>query len=448
MKRVKTIPNAFFLYFIFGIILIPVFLTGSRSQKIELLLRQNRFQEVEAYCAQLKGKQRTECYRLLGDAYFNAGKFSEAGECYGKCGYTQGYNRIGEAFLQSEKPVKAVEYFEKGEPSSVRASAYEQSADEFSRKNRENTAKKYYSKAIKDYETLLKCLDYEWKNEYFDSLKRCFVKWDQLDKSAKEQEEKALLDTILDGGRRYCDKMKSWAFHFFCLEDMSEYRDYSKKSSKNFKIDRYGLPESNKKLVAKKNYIYEYQLIREGKKVQETRTLLEQNGIKKNEPNAQLYTHGYKYEKLIFGPLALLSKYWQKYFYYKVLRKDTLWGEKVVVIEAIPLQFNPKNRLFGSLWISENDFSVLKIEWQPKSMGATAQIRENAQLLKAEPSISFYAEFKYKKKGIRFPSRYYLEEAYIDKKGKKNVRLRQDIHLRDYRFFVVGTEITETQPMK
>ena len=445
MSILKTLSKQWWgsVFIFFLLLSLPLYSTP--PQKLAELIRQKKFAEAETYCPGRKGKRQIECYRVLGDAYLENKNFLKAGECYTKCGYIEGFNRIGEAYLSLEKRVKAVEYFEKGTPSPLRASAYEQLADDFNQKNRETSAKKYYGKALVEYEFLLKTFGYEWKNDYFEPLKRCYIKREQLEKTAGEKEEKALLDNLLKGCGDYCSKMKSWSFHFFCKEKMSETRDYSIDMDKGFKIGRFGLPESDNAPIVKNTYLFEYQLLQEKNKVRESRTLLEHNGKKKNEADAKLQTRGYTYEKLIFGPLALLSRYWQRYFYYKILRKDVLWKEKAVVIEAIPLQYSPNNRLFGTIWISEEDFSVLKIEWQPKALGAVP-IEETARLLKAEPSITFYAEFKFKKRGIRFPSRYYLEEAYIDKNGKKILRLKQDVRLDDYMFFVVGTEITETKP--
>jgi hypothetical protein len=172
--------------------------------------------------------------------------------------------------------------------------------------------------------------------------------------------------------------------------------------------------------------------------------LLKRNGIKKNVKNADLELRAYRYTKLIFGPIALLSQFWQSYHHYKILREEDLNGEKAVVIESIPIKFSKENPLFGKIWVKADDFSILKIEWTPKSMGFSQQIREISRKYQAEPDITFFEEFNIEKNGIRFPSRYYIEEAYMTEKGKRFVRVKQNVILKDYMFFTVGTEVVET----
>jgi hypothetical protein len=156
----------------------------------------------------------------------------------------------------------------------------------------------------------------------------------------------------------------------------------------------------------------------------------------------------HRFEKLIFGPFALLSEFWQNHFFYKILGEEKLWGEEAAVIEAIPLHVYKKNHLFGKIWISKKNFTVLKIQWEPKSISFSRQIEKKARLLGGKPEITFYAEFKTRQRGIRFPSRYFIEEAYVDKKGNKYIRLRQDIKMKDYIYYVVASEVIQAAPGK
>jgi hypothetical protein len=43
--------------------------------------------------------------------------------------------------------------------------------------------------------------------------------------------------------------------------------------------------------------------------------------------------------------------------------------------------------------------------------------------------------------GIRFPSRFSIEEAYLDSGGKKFVRSETTVVYRDFKFFTVEVEV-------
>jgi hypothetical protein len=45
------------------------------------------------------------------------------------------------------------------------------------------------------------------------------------------------------------------------------------------------------------------------------------------------------------------------------------------------------------------------------------------------------------RRGFYFPSRYLIEEAYIDKKGKKIISSLTEVIYKDYKFFTVETDV-------
>ena len=68
-------------------------------------------------------------------------------------------------------------------------------------------------------------------------------------------------------------------------------------------------------------------------------------------------------------------------------------------------------------------------------------IQDIAEKYKATPQITQIMEFGLKKNGIRFPTRYVIEEAYIKKNNKKIVHSETIVLYKDYKFFTVETEI-------
>jgi len=46
------------------------------------------------------------------------------------------------------------------------------------------------------------------------------------------------------------------------------------------------------------------------------------------------------------------------------------------------------------------------------------EIRKTAKKYKAEPRITFFTEFNIEKQGIQFPSKVFIRETYLSKKGR------------------------------
>jgi tetratricopeptide (TPR) repeat protein len=461
MKNRKPEQHCLSLFLIMGLLFLLLVLplssqdrgkkTADRIKgKIETFIGQKQFSDAESYCQGLRSKKKKICYLCLANASLELGRYEKVLEyCETLLSGKKEEDRhiyllMGRAYLGLGKHKSAVDYFKEGEPSAYRAQAYGKLADEYFNNSDLDSAKKFYTEAVNEYEFVLKHFYYKWKNEFSRDLKRCVQQLDQFEKSDIEKANQALSEKILAGTARYCERMKSSAFYFFCSEEIAETMDLSGPYGQ---IQEWRPLETSRVSHAVKNvYLYEYQLIQEGEKIQETRTLLEQNGNKKNEPNAKLKFSGCRFEKLIFGPNAILSEFAQRQYYYKILKEDKLWGEQVFIIEAIPLSYSRTRQLFGKIWISKKDFSVMKIEWIPKSIGYSHFFEKRALNLKSTPEITFFEEFKTERSGIRFPSRYFLEEAYVDKDKRKFVRQKLDAHFKDYKFFVVASEVIEAKP--
>ncbi|MFC2140924.1 tetratricopeptide repeat protein [Acidobacteriota bacterium] len=423
-----------------------------QNEKLDRFLIKGLYDEAEEYCAGQNEKIRKQCQRRLGDIYFEEGNFAKAVLYYEMTAYKKGFDKIGLVYLEEGDYVEAVKYFARGTHSADRARAYAGLADYYrTEESNPELAKKYYTKAIDEYEYLIKDYYYVWNQTDSDQRRRCIRERKLLPKSHEESARQKRLRRILEKASAYCERLYNNFFHFFCREVITEYN----RQSPYITLDPYrhsnvGLTTTTThKYINTHKYIYEYQLIRENKEAVEWRTLLEVDGIRRNIKNAQLITR-HQYEKLIFGPIAFLSKFWQDYYDYKILREDSLMGERVVVIEAIPKAAKQVNQLVGNIWIKEDEnsgFDILKLEWNPKAMLENFEdILRREQGLNAKLSYTFFAEFNIKREGFRLPSRYFIEEAYIrEEDKKKNVHARTEVIFKDHRYFKVSTEVIKSE---
>ncbi|HZX11661.1 MAG TPA: hypothetical protein VFG01_12015 [Acidobacteriota bacterium] len=262
--------------------------------------------------------------------------------------------------------------------------------------------------------------------------------------SSQEQEDRIKLIRILNKAEEYCNKLGNAAFDFVCKEKITEKIDVTPEwtpSDRILKIVK-DLPGSwgPSKKIKKNTFVYDYQLIKKGRDVVEKRILLKENGKKRHEINAQLKTQMFHFAKPLFGPTGLLSSYWQDRLDYRILHKEELKGEETFLIEAVPKPSLNQKHLYGKIWIKESDFSIVKIEWIPESMKNYEEIEKTAKKYKAKPRITCVTEFNIEKQGIRFPSKVFIQEAYLSKKGRY-IKSETTIEYTDYKFFTVETEI-------
>lgn len=244
----------------------------------------------------------------------------------------------------------------------------------------------------------------------------------------------------------YCLKLEKAALDFTCIEKIEE------------KI--YNLPgfqpdtiifNPSKQVVAysylspKRPYshtcVYDYQFVHKGDQKAEKRTLIEENGRKKNEKDAQLATLSVRVENALFGPIGLLGAQWQAHHDYKIIGEETQKGKKIMVIEAVPKPSLNLPHCFGRIWVREDDASIVKIAWDQTSVGNFMMIQATAQELRADPRLTSVTEYNLEKNGIRFPSKDTTEEAYLLKNEKKFVRSLTTILYMDYKFFTVELEV-------
>ncbi len=257
----------------------------------------------------------------------------------------------------------------------------------------------------------------------------------------KTDEEK--LAGILRRTCQYCERLEKASLDFVCIEEITEKIDFSRDRSDAIYLPLGGIRTQIKipKLKEEKSYIYDYQFIQRGPVKKEKRVLLEKNGKKVCEEDAQLETSFVRVENVLMGPVGLLGQYMQGHHDYRLIGEEMVNEENTAVLEAIPKPTLNRPHCYGKIWVSEKDFSVLKIAWEQKSIGNYAVLEERAKTYKADPVITLVSEYGFEKNGLRFPSRDFSEEAYVDEKGRRFVRTQTSIIYKDYKFFIVDVTI-------
>jgi hypothetical protein len=254
-----------------------------------------------------------------------------------------------------------------------------------------------------------------------------------------DQEEQMRRALILKNAGAYCERLSKAALDYVCLEEILEMADNTKEVM--ITSAQPPNPRYDRRWFEERKFLYDYQYIRTGDIRKEKRNLLEMDGSKLQVKieDSPLLTDMFYYQNTLFGPVNLLEEQKQPFYDYELTGDDTIVGEKAVVLKITPRL--PPASLSGKVWLRECDSAVLKIEWHEKSIEKFAILEETARKYKSEPQITMTTEFGFEKNGLRFPSRHYIEEAYINKKGKKFVRSRATVSYRDYKFFTVETQV-------
>jgi hypothetical protein len=277
------------------------------------------------------------------------------------------------------------------------------------------------------------------------SAAMAFFSPQEFNPSADSQE----LAPVLKGCADYCERLENSVLDFVCLETMREevYRPHLRKvplggtrggfSSNAFAYD-YQLTRNKK---TENEFVYDYQLVRKEGRLDESRTLIRENGQERQEKGAQLKTAGFRFKNIILGPIVLLAKEWQSKHNYEIVGSDTCEGRKAVVIRATPKPGEWLGYLFGTVWVDRDDSSVLRIEWSQESLENYGRVRQSAQNLNLKPDIVLMGEYGYEKNGIRFPSKFGVHERYIYSGGMEFSLYKLDVVFSAYKFFTVETEV-------
>lgn len=250
--------------------------------------------------------------------------------------------------------------------------------------------------------------------------------------------EARTLARVLALAADYCDRLSRASLDFVCLEEVSERIQDRNPVSPTSAFGRPGWRND----IVEHRYLYDYQFISEGDRKTEKRRILELDGIKRKAEDADLDTLTFFYRNVLFGAVDLLDGSRQPFYRYALKSRETLDGRPVLIFEAEPAPGLAVAVNRGTVWIRESDAAILKIVWNVDSMARTAAIQATAKEFRGTPEILQVTEFGLEKNGVRFPTRFGVEEAYVTKKGKRIVRSTMDAVYRDFRFFTVEVATT------
>jgi hypothetical protein len=268
------------------------------------------------------------------------------------------------------------------------------------------------------------------------------------------------LDVLLERAAEYSRKLESAAFDFVCREEIRETIDPSldvRSSALGSRITTdpggitvlprsYGGPTvtlSNARKI-KRTYVYDYQCVRAGRAIREIRTLLEENGKRKNVPNAELATSVVVFANALLGPVGLFADRFQPDYVYAIAGVEKVGQVRALVIDAKPRPGAPATRnLYGKAWVDASTGDILRIEWSENRVGRFDVFDRRAQLFERTPRLVIRSEFEAEKNGLRFPTRFAVEEAYLKKSGRAFVRSKTEVVYKDFKFFSVEYDIRD-----
>jgi hypothetical protein len=239
------------------------------------------------------------------------------------------------------------------------------------------------------------------------------------------------LASLLARAAEYCDKLDRSVLNFVCRERIEEWVRHD--------FRRMGLAYVGPR--DRHHYLYDYQLIRDRAGLfEESRTLLAEDGKDVRIPGSPLKLRSFSHAKVVMGPLGLLRREIQAEHDYRIVREEKVRDEEAWVIEAVPKPGAHLEQLFGTVWLRKTDAGILKIEWNPASIGHYQIVEETARRLDMTPDLLIISEYAFEKNGVRFPSRYTVKETY--RRSIRRLQLSEvDVVYDEYKFFTVETAV-------
>jgi hypothetical protein len=261
------------------------------------------------------------------------------------------------------------------------------------------------------------------------------------------------LPALLAKAADYCRKLNGAALYFVCMEEIVETIDPSLDFKKPLvPLNRWttpGSPDGQRQFTSttifrkiKHALLYDYQCIREKGETTERRTLLREDKKKLNEPNAMLKTMIVAYEMPLFGPAGIFSERVQPHFDYSVVGREKFERKPVVIVQAVPKpDAPPRTELYGKAWVEPASGDIVKIEWSPSRIGRYEEFEKLGEKFGLKPRLTLTSKFEVAKNGLRFPTRFVVQEAYLNARGRAFIRSTTQVTYKDFKFFTVEVDV-------
>jgi len=147
-------------------------------------------------------------------------------------------------------------------------------------------------------------------------------------------------------------------------------------------------------------------------------------------------------EDAMLGPAGIFRKDYQAEYDYAIIGLDKFEKKPVVVVDAKPKAGAPEAKtLYGKVWIDPATGNIVKIEYSENRIGHYEVFEARGKKYKRTPRITQRAEFSPEKNGLRFPSKLYIEEAYLTARGRVFVRSETTVVYKNFKFFTVEVAV-------
>lgn len=255
--------------------------------------------------------------------------------------------------------------------------------------------------------------------------------------------DQARLQEILRSAGEYCERVKNMALFYICQENVIDIENFFRGVSRAVGM-RKEERIFNIRRIRRRTYSYDYQLIKKGDDLLEQRVMLEKNGKKKHQENADLSHLKYYSQYLIFGPVGFLSQSWQDHFTYSLVGENTINGEPATIIQADPKEVRLNNYNIGRIWVNK-DFQTVRVEWEPASIQNYEDEILISRLGPFQKKVVWTVDYTIEKNGVRFPSRQLIQEIFFRNtpsgSQQKAVKRETRFEYTEYKFFVVETDV-------
>jgi tetratricopeptide (TPR) repeat protein len=424
---------------------IRLYVAPIHQKNLEILVIKKNLAAVDKYLGlKLKPALKNHGHVFTGYILFQNSQYQESKKHFDKAGSKIWYNLMGDFYKKKDQYKPALSFFLKGVTTKKRADSLVSLAEKFADLGDSQNERTCYQVALKDYQEMLRSLNYHWVDKHVEMSNYCIEKLKtKFGYSEKKPAIKKELAEILKKAGQYCKKLDGVAIYYFCFEQKKDkvylirklaramenpadfFKNYSPLKIKGTRIiDTY---KYDIQFIKKKNGI-----------IEENRKLLMEN-LDNNNPGIPVLSYSIK--EPLYGPHTLVGLGWQNLFDYRIIGQEKIFKEDTVVLEAIPRWHSVFNKMSGKIWINKKDGSVLKIEWNYSRVQNRKQLRSMGLILDRKPELKFVSEFAQEKNRLRFPSRCFIVESYTSKEGKRFERLKVDIQYMNYQFFMVSSEV-------